>query len=137
MSYTLYIPGQCVPKQRPQFSRKTGKAYTPQKTLDYEGLVATVARKKIRKPLTGGIKLTIYIFEETPKSWTKKKKQEALDGKVFSIRDLDNMVKSICDGMNKVAYNDDKQVVSLMAEKKYSDKSEVVVIVEEISKVTE
>ena len=35
--------------------------------------------------------------------------------------DSDNIAKIICDGLNGVAYNDDKQIISLKIEKAWAD----------------
>ncbi|WP_334299865.1 RusA family crossover junction endodeoxyribonuclease [Anaerobutyricum hallii] len=46
--------------------------------------------------------------------------------------DLDNVIKSILDALNKVAYHDDTQIVSLSMEKFYSDSPRVEVTINSI-----
>ena len=44
------------------------------------------------------------------------------DGKILPTKkpDVDNVVKSIFDGLNKVAFKDDTQIVELHCSKRYS-----------------
>jgi Holliday junction resolvase RusA-like endonuclease len=39
--------------------------------------------------------------------------------------DADNIIKIICDGLNTVAYKDDKQIIDIYFTKKYSDRPRV------------
>ena len=68
-----------------------------------------------------------------PESWSKKNKEKALKGEIMPNKkpDLDNIAKIILDGLNGVAYTDDKQVTSLEIEKVYSDTPCVVVYIAE------
>ena len=45
--------------------------------------------------------------------------------------DIDNIVKSILDSMNKFAFKDDNQITKLEVEKKYSLEDKVYVKIEE------
>jgi crossover junction endodeoxyribonuclease RusA len=102
------IPGRPVPKGRPRFSK--GHAYTPEKTRMYEELVGWKAKQVIQKPLKKNIAVYITIYASSK-----------IQG------DLDNYAKSILDGMNGVAYIDDKQICSLSIQR-ISDKEERVEI---------
>ena len=68
-----------------------------------------------------------------PESWSKKNKEKALKGEIMPNKkpDLDNIAKIILDGLNGVAYTDDKQVTSMEIEKVYSDEPCVVVCIAE------
>lgn len=108
MRYTITIPGRPVPKGRPRFSR-SGHAYTPEKTRKYEELVAWCAKKDIPEPLKGDVAMDIMIYANG--HWP----------------DIDNICKALLDGMNGIAYDDDKQVAALMIQRK-KDKDERVEI---------
>lgn len=97
-------------------------------------MVKAQTRLNISEPLKSAVNIRIIVEQKIPKSWTKAKKEAVLDGKiiVLSVQDLDNMIKSVTDGMNKVAYNDDRQIVKIEAEKKYSEVDQVIVIIEEL-----
>ena len=68
------------------------------------------------------------------KSTSKKKRQQMLAGLIRPTKkpDLDNVIKSILDALNKVAYHDDTQIVSLSVEKFYSDSPRVEVAISSI-----
>ena len=61
----------------------------------------------------------------------EKKRQQMLAGLIRPTKkpDLDNVIKSILDALNKVAYHDDTQIVSLSMEKFYSDSPRVEVTI--------
>lgn len=52
-----------------------------------------------------------------------------LQGKILPTKkpDCDNIAKIICDALNGVAYDDDKQIVALKVTKIYSDEPRVIV----------
>ena len=57
-----------------------------------------------------------------PKSWTRAKKAEAMAGKLPPGKpDIDNILKVVLDGLNGIAYEDDKQVVLTQCKKVYAD----------------
>lgn len=97
MIYKIVIPGKPVPKDRPRIN-SSGKMYTPVKTKMYEELVASRAREVMPEPLTGNVRVDIKIYGKQIKS------------------DIDNLAKSILDGLTKVAYNNDRQVTVLTVE---------------------
>jgi Holliday junction resolvase RusA-like endonuclease len=48
--------------------------------------------------------------------------------------DIDNIIKIILDGLNGAAYQDDKQVVAVVARKRYDNTGHVTVMVEGMPK---
>lgn len=123
------IPGKVQAKQRPRFSK--GRVYTPQETANYEVLVKWCYKEQAYRNgwnmLNGSIRCEIDIFMPIPKSSSKVKKMLM---ESFKIRpkvkpDIDNCIKSILDGLNGVAYQDDKQVVEVEVKKFYSQVPEV------------
>jgi len=83
-----------VGKQRPR-AGADGTFYTPTKTAEFEDYVAAQAKL------------------ERPKGWDQSgiyevKIRVVYDGRQHS--DLDNVVKSVLDALNGIAYNDDSQV---------------------------
>ncbi|NLL20008.1 MAG: RusA family crossover junction endodeoxyribonuclease [Clostridia bacterium] len=100
MAYRIIIPGRPVPKGRPRLGMRGKKAfvYTPTATKEYEKLVGWVAKCSGCKPIDGAVAVTLTVYTR---------------GKM----DVDNMAKSILDGLNGVAYEDDDQVVELLVKK--------------------
>lgn len=125
------IPGDPVAKQRPRMT-KSGHVYTPEKTRKYEKLVKEACLNhsrgwKYEKDVPLMIRITAYF--SIPKSDSKKRKKEKKIGMIRPTvkSDIDNICKSILDGLNGVAYVDDKQIVSLHASKWYAESPKVMV----------
>ncbi|MDN6291592.1 MAG: RusA family crossover junction endodeoxyribonuclease [Tetragenococcus halophilus] len=132
----LIIPGEVIAKGRPKFTSRGGyaRAYTPKKTKDYEALVKYYALQLKQTPLTEAIEVTISVHRVPPKSWSKKKQREALEGTILPTvkSDIDNYCKSIIDGLNGILFEDDKQICKLIATKDYSETDKAVVIIKQI-----
>ena len=123
---SFIIPGKPRPKQRPRVT--SHGTYTPKETIEYERLVGWQFRNAYKgKPLTQAVKLTVRVFVKLPKRTVKEK------GDWHTQRpDLDNIVKSIKDGLNKIAYEDDSQIVYLVATKQWASDDYVIVEIEEV-----
>ena len=72
-------------------------------------------------PIEGPVLLVVTAYYAVPKSWSKKKRMDALNGHIRPVvkPDLSNIVKAIEDGMNKIVYKDDSQIVSVTLAKYY------------------
>lgn len=109
------VPGEPQGKGRARFGN--GRTYTPEKTVAYEGLIAWAAKQAMgpREPITGPVKLSFRAVLSIPISTTKKRRQAMLDGLILPTKtpDLDNILKAIGDGANKIAFRDDAQIVRL------------------------
>jgi Holliday junction resolvase RusA-like endonuclease len=126
---TFTIDGKPVAKARPRFSRKSGRVYTPQSTFDYEQLVMWSYMDLHQGVCRGPIWLTLIFHIKIPQSYPKWKKAKMLSGEILPTGkpDIDNLAKTVMDGLNKVAYEDDSKVVMLTCQKVYglTDKVEV------------
>ena len=135
MKIQFTIPGTPVAKARPRVTR-TGHAYTPKKTSDYEKLVQIYAKQAMAgmNPTTEAVRLTVRAFFPIPKSWTKAKKEKALNGdlKHTTKPDFDNVEKAIQDAMNGIVYKDDSQIVLVAGSKEYASEPRVEVTVETV-----
>jgi Holliday junction resolvase RusA-like endonuclease len=132
MTLQFVIPGPPVGKGRPRFSTVGGKprSYTPAVTRDYEALIAARAAEAMHghPPLQTPLTVYIYASMSIPLSWSKAKRQAALDGDIYPARpDVDNIAKTVLDGMNGVIYADDAQVTYLKVTKKYAEEGMVTV----------
>jgi len=120
----IEVSGQPQGKGRPRFTR-TGKAYTPDKTREYESRIQAAAWKAMQEaklePTERFVSVEIIAFMEIPKSWSKVKRMEAGYGALQHTTkpDLDNIVKAALDGMEGAVYVSDKQVTSIKARKMY------------------
>lgn len=129
---TFTIPGKPHAKQRPRFSRRSGRAFTPKETVSFEQTVSALALPHFPKPAEGPVKLTIWATFEVPASWSKKKKAAHVHRPHCGAKDIDNVAKSILDGLNRIAFADDRQVFELNVRKMWGTHSKTVVTVEEM-----
>ena len=123
-------------KERPRASVVGGhaKIYTPRTTEVYENEIR-MGWKKVNgeEPFTGPLVMRLYFYMPIPKSETKANKLKMLEKKIRPTKkpDIDNLVKSVMDALNGIAYEDDSQIVTLLAKKYYGEMPCVKIIVAE------
>jgi Holliday junction resolvase RusA-like endonuclease len=131
VNISLTIPGNPVGKQRARVTRQ-GHTYTPQKTVNYEAFVKQTFAAKYPDfmPIPGPVRmiLSIYLMESKE---TQRKLKKGIRVYPTIKPDISNVLKSIEDALNGLAYVDDKQIISVYAEKKYSHRPCVEIIVAE------
>lgn len=104
----ITIPGRPVPKGRPRLGVRGRRAYvyTPPATKEYERIVGWMAKSSGCQPFDGPVHVRLDVFTR---------------GKL----DVDNVAKSVLDGLTGVVYEDDDQVVELLVRKhKVKDKAD-------------
>jgi Holliday junction resolvase RusA-like endonuclease len=131
--FTIY--GHPVAKGRPRFSTR-GKfpvAYTPEKTKTYESEVGMMAKAAMgaSKVLDGALEAFIYVTFPVPPSYSKKRTEACLNDteKHTKRPDLDNVIKAVIDGMDKIVFNNDSQITSIHSTKVYGEVAKVEVMV--------
>jgi crossover junction endodeoxyribonuclease RusA len=123
-SFEFQVPGPPVVKARPRSTTtSTGKrrTYTPDKTAKYESKVASFAL--IERPRGWPLDLLYAVSLEF---YLPDKRR----------RDIDNLAKSVLDGLNGIGYADDAQISTLIVVKKFDKKYprvDVVVTVQEVA----
>lgn len=121
------VPGEPVAKGRARAFIRGGKIghHTPDKTARYENLVRLVAKQAMgaAKPLEGPISLRCIFWLPVPMSYSIKRRKACLNGSERHCKrpDIDNLLKSVKDGCNGVAWVDDCQVVEVRASKCYGE----------------
>ena len=129
--------GEPVGKGRPRVTARRGKgkdsaiyalAYTPKRTKEFEDnirfeFMANCCEKMPVYPKDVPLKVEMVFAFSIPRSWTKKKKEEARLGLVHKTTkpDADNVAKAVLDALVGLAMEDDSQVTVLMMEKIYSE----------------
>lgn len=110
------------------------KSDSAQRYLSYKSQIGFEARKHIKTPLSGPVHAVITFFYPIPTSFSKFKKEKARKGEIAPVvkPDIDNCVKGIFDALNKIAWNDDNQVVSTNASKVYSDQPRIEIRIFEV-----
>lgn len=131
MQVTFIIDGQPQGKGRPRFNGKTGRTYTPDKTVIYENLVKLAYKQQCKGMFfEKGVPLAMEImaFYKMPQA-SKKKTVQMASGEIRPMTkpDIDNIVKVIADSLNGIAYHDDSQIVACVINKYYSDTPRVCV----------
>ena len=105
---TLHIPIQPVTKGRPRF--KNGHVHTPSKTAKYEQEIKSIALSQGVTVLDGALDVRILFITKRPKSIPKKRPYRMPN---VVTPDVDNLTKAVLDGLEGVAYKNDKQIASL------------------------
>ncbi|MNX60583.1 Endodeoxyribonuclease RusA [compost metagenome] len=120
------VPGDPRGKGRPRATTVGGHArmFTDSKTASYENLVKLAASHALgdRDPLDCPLTVIVTVRMTPAASSSAKKRAAMLAGEMAPTKlpDLDNVVKAVLDGCNKVAFRDDALVVSLIARKQYA-----------------
>ncbi len=140
MEIRFTIPGRPVSKARPRLGAG-GRTYTPKPTKMYEHLVKYCVIKAIqdwkaaarlavlRQPSLPGTTGPKSPLVEWPRQ--SRYRVEATIYLPDMRGDVDNVAKSILDGMQGIAYDDDKYVMELWIEKRINraePRADVVVI---------
>jgi len=117
----ILVPGRPVPYVRTtQKAKYTQKSY--HRYADYKKFVQIHAMNQYKGPLIEGyckVSINVYL--------TGKTVPMGNDG------DLDNYVKGILDSLNKIIFKDDRQVVSIIANKRPDTNERVEIQIEELS----
>ena len=138
MEQTFTVYGKPIGKGRARITTRGGfaHAYTPKNTADYEKQVREAYLNKYGNlaPSEKPIAVTIVAEFEPTASWSKKKKAAALAQELShtSKPDLDNVLKSINDAINGMAYKDDSQIIIIEATKRYGTENKVTVTIREV-----
>lgn len=134
----LTIPGTPQGKGRARFSTRGGfaRAFTPEKTVAYEGLIAFAGQQAMdgRDLITEPVYVTVTAFFQIPASWPKKRKVAAATGMSWhtSKPDGDNIMKAVGDGLNGIIWKDDSQIAFSKVLKKYAETPLLEIVVERL-----
>jgi Holliday junction resolvase RusA-like endonuclease len=119
--FSFEYSGAVKAKERPR-SGKGGRMYTPTETRKFEKAVADWGKDVWDgPPLRYPIRVRLMVNE-----FTDDQRLVSLSrlGLVYNQKgDVDNLGKSILDGLNGVMYKDDKQIVDLQIRRQYSDEA--------------
>ena len=120
MNVSFVVDGQPVPKARARAGRG-GVHYTPEKTRSYERRV--------------GVNRFREEYLKYGDDWPMDKRYRVTVCAYFSDRrnrDLDNVLKSVLDGLNKHAYHDDRQVDDMRIVRAYDKQNPRVSVLVEV-----
>jgi len=121
---SLTIPGEPKAKQRPKWFKHG--TYTPEKTVSYESYIKELFATKYPEFMPKETALTLHIYAGLfmPKSTSKKKVDMMKLGIIKPIKkpDVDNLLKTVMDALEKLAYKNDSQIVRVVMDKDYSER---------------
>ena len=112
MTHTITVETKPIPKGRPRMTRR-GRVFTPQTPIDAE----TIVREAWTGPCYDGDVSLVCRFSKEGITLTVSEISEGTLTKSTLRGDLDNYVKLLMDGLNGVAWQDDKQVKLIIATK--------------------
>lgn len=127
------VMGEAVGKGRskhrniPMANGKTlTKEYTPKKTRNYEQTVRLEYERQVGNVMFAkedALAMSVVVYKPIPKGTSKIKTRRMLDFEILPAKkpDVSNIIKSIEDGLNKVAYPDDNQIVDQHGEAYYGE----------------
>ena len=127
IDFTVY--GDPKPKKRHRsrvVRTKTGipfvMNYPDSDGVSEENYIKLAAAQNFKESIiTGAVELRLGFCFSVPKSYSKKKTDEALNGILKHTKkpDLDNLIKAVKDALNGIVWHDDSQVFLVTAEKIY------------------
>ena len=126
---SIMIPGQPIAQPRHKIAVRGGfaKAYIDGKhpIHAYKQTIELIASQAINgnPPLTCPLSVRIAFVFQRPASHSKKRRA-IIDEPHSQKPDIDNLCKGIFDGLNKVVWADDSQVVCLTAVKRWTNEGE-------------
>ena len=134
------VYGEPMAKQRPKISMNNGyaRAYTPKNTILYENKVAQSYKEVANDYMferNDLLEITIIAnFSLVSGDYGKKGLNKNGRDKLSQIycpkhKDLDNIIKVVLDGLNGIAYLDDKQIVKINAVKKWVENNPKVQVI--------
>lgn len=139
-SVSFSLPGAPFGKGRPRarIVKTAGgnefvSMYTPKETQNYEGMIRQMAALAMRgrPPMECPVTLSVNAVFAIPPSMPKYKQALALTDQHWpGVKpDLDNVVKAIADGINKIVLRDDALICRLICTKRFGRSPAVHVLV--------
>ena len=123
MTKFISILGKPIAQKRHRFGRN-GIVYNPS-AKDKKNVIYEVVNQFREKPFDNAVLMEINFYCPRPKShYGTGRNKEVLKPSApkhkITKADLDNLVKFYLDCMNKICYNDDSQVISILASKNFT-----------------
>jgi Holliday junction resolvase RusA-like endonuclease len=115
MSYTHEFIFKIRPRGKESVRGGLHNYHIPPKTRNYMNDIGWQAKSQYKGlPLKGPLRISVLYMFKPFKSWSKDKKEKALNGALrhTATPDLDNLMKALKDSLNAIVWKDDKQICS-------------------------
>ncbi len=140
MKIWLEVPGKPVAKKRPRFVKKTGLVFDPNATEEGRVMIYLLSFVRINnfEPLTGPLEAGFEFVFTRPKGHygtgrNSGKLKKSAPKYCMNQMDFDNLEKFICDAMNGIIYQDDRQIVKTTGtEKRWGDTAKTIIKIREL-----
>lgn len=137
INIAFQVPGDAQAQMRPRATTINGsvRMYDHKKSKDYKSYIQDIAKQYMpTEPIDGPLEMRVTIYRKLLKSFSKVKRQQALDGILLPVSkpDVDNLAKTFMDALNGMAYKDDSQIVTLIAEKRYAEEAYVFIEIQTV-----
>lgn len=132
--YELTYRGKVQAQQRPRGRARVGRngktfvqVYDPQQSTDFKSALKYIALMELDKrggePISTACRVNLTVIMPIPASFSKKKREQIFLGQLFPTRkpDVDNLMKSVLDGVNGAFLMDDRYVVEATVSKRYGE----------------
>jgi Holliday junction resolvase RusA-like endonuclease len=135
---TIWIPGTPIAKRRHRSAIRGGKICTYSDQKDQARAISGIAHFTFRQDnveaLQGALIVKMDFGMPLPIKVSKSNRKAMIRGDISPAKkpDLDNLEKMILDCLNKIVWEDDKQIVEIHSRKFYSDQPGVMVEVAEV-----
>lgn len=124
-----------VEQARPRATRmgKGIRLYDPKKVTVFKRKLGMLAKQQMLdrglEPFDGPLEVRMEFYRPVQASLSKKERSRRLSGvhRPTVKPDLSNYIKALEDGLNGILWADDNLIVSLQAEKLYSERPHLVV----------
>lgn len=128
-----------VEQARPRATRmgKGIRLYDPKKVTVFKRKLGMLAKQQMLdrglKPFDGPLEVRMEFYRPVQAILSQKERARRLSGvhRPTVKPDLDNYIKSTSDALNGIIWEDDNLIVSLQAEKFYSERPHLVVEINE------
>ena len=139
MKIIIKITGKPIAKKRPRFARRGKFVAVINDQETEEGRFFWELKNQFKNPpFEKALVVRMWFYMPIPKSLSQKKRAQIEQGLIPHTKkpDIDNLQKFAFDCCNGVIWKDDSQIISVKADKLYSDIPQTEIYIEEVETTT-
>jgi Holliday junction resolvase RusA-like endonuclease len=124
----VVVPGEPVPQPRHRVAvrGRFAQAYIPSEHGIHAFKASIIAAVQAAgwQPVSGPVEVEIECVFSRPKSHKRRRGGVVRSAPKIPLPDWDNLGKGVCDALNGIAYEDDKQIACGSTRKRYAEEGE-------------